>query len=142
MEEQNKQNETQQKETEAGAPVEAEPQPSSEKTTVDDATAKKVIYSLCYLWGILFFLPLLLYKGDSAATRHANEGLVLLLFSVVGNVVFGILSSFGGFIGTLFGIVAGVYSLLLLILGIIGIVYVVTDNDQPLPILGCIRIFK
>lgn len=105
---------------------------------IDKAAAQKVVYSLCYLWGILFFLPLILYKDNEQAKRHANEGLVLLLFSVIGNAVFGILSSFMGF----FGIIAGVYSVLLLILGIIGIVYVVTDKDEPLPLLGGIRIIK
>ena len=27
---------------------------------VNGETAKKVVYSLCYLWGILFFLPLMI----------------------------------------------------------------------------------
>ena len=109
---------------------------------VNGETAKKVVYSLCYLWGILFFLPLILYKNDKAAIRHANEGLVLLLFSVIGNAVFGILTSLGSFFAKVFGIIAGVYSLLLLLLGIIGIVYVVTDNQNELPIVGAIRILK
>ena len=52
----------------------------------DSEMTRKVIFSLCYLWGILFFIPLLMYKGDAKATRHANEGLLLLLFSVVGNI--------------------------------------------------------
>ena len=119
----------------------SEPQ-KSESPTIDKATERKVIFSLCYLWGILFFLPLVLYKGDAKATRHANEGLVLFLFSVIGNAVFGILTIFGGFIGRLFGILAGVYSLALLLLGILGIVYVVTDKDTPLPFIGGIKILK
>ena len=111
------------------------------KDAVNSSTGKKVICALCYLWGILFFLPLILYK-DSRSRRIANEGLVLLLFSVIGNAVFGILTSFGGFFATLFGAIAGVYSLLLLLLGILGIVYVVTDKDKPLPIIGSIHIIK
>ena len=111
---------------------------SSESASLDTETTKKIIYSLCYLWGILFFLPLILYKGDRAATRHANEGLLLLLLSVIGNIVFGVLSIFGWF----FGLIAGLYSLVLLIFGIIGIVYVVTDKNEPLPIIGSIRLIK
>ena len=123
------------------APVEPKER-EKDQPIIEKDTAKKVIYSLCYLWGILFFLPLILYTHDAAARRHANEGLVLLLFSVLGNMVFGILTAIGGFMRPLFGAVAGAYSVLLLALGIIGIVYVVTDKDKPLPLLGDIRIIK
>lgn len=112
--------------------------PDADAPAIDGNTAKKIIYSLCYLWGILFFLPLILYKDDKAATRHANEGLLLLLLSVIGNVVFGVLSSFLW----IFGLIAGIYSAALLVLGIVGIVYVVTDNDKKLPIIGGIVIIK
>ena len=78
-----------------------------------------------------------MYK-DAEAKRHANEGLVLLIISVVGNAIFGFLTKIAGF----FGIIAGVYSLLLFILGIIGIVYVVTDQNKPLPLIGGIKIIK
>lgn len=115
--------------------TETEPQ---RKEAKNDETAKKLIYSLCYLWGILFFLPLILYKEDKDAVMHANEGLVLLLFSVAGNVIFGILSVFGW----IFGMLSGVYSAVLLVLGIIGIVYVVTDKHEPLPLIGGIKLLK
>ena len=49
----------------------SEPQ-KSESPTIDKATERKVIFSLCYLWGILFFLPLVLYKGDANAHRHLS----------------------------------------------------------------------
>lgn len=104
----------------------------------DDEMTKKIIFSLCYLFGILFFVPLLLYKDDSRAIRHANEGLVLLLFSVVGNIVLGIVSGFLWF----FSIFIGLYSLFIFVLGIIGIVYVVTDQEKELPILGKIKLIK
>ncbi len=69
---------------------------------------------------------------------RANDGLILLLLSVIGNVVLGILTS----ISSIFGWLAGVWSLLLLLLGIIGIVYVVTDKNEPLPVIGKIRLIK
>lgn len=104
----------------------------------DDEVTKKILFSLCYLFGILFFVPLLLYKDDSRAIRHANEGLVLLLFSVVGNVILGIVSGFLWF----FSIFIGLYSLFIFVLGIIGIVYVVTDQEKELPLLGKIKLIK
>lgn len=77
------------KSNENSAPeVEVEEVKQNSNNSVDDSEmTKKVIFSLCYLWGILFFIPLILYKDDAKAMRHANEGLVLLLFSAVGNIV-------------------------------------------------------
>ncbi len=103
----------------------------------NDETVRKVLFCLCYLWGILFFIPLILYKDDVAKMR-ANDGLILLLLSVIGNVVFGILTS----ISSIFGWLAGVWSALLLLLGIIGIVYVVTNKNEPLPVIGKIKLIK
>ncbi len=114
-----------------------EPKKSND-VEVDSEMTKKVIFSLCYLWGILFFIPLLLYKGETKATRHANEGLLLLLFSVAGNIILGGLSS----LSWIFGMIAGLYSFALLILGIIGIIYVVTDQEKELPIIGKIKLLK
>lgn len=103
----------------------------------DDEVTRKVLFCLCYLWGILFFIPLILYKDD-IAKMHANEGLLLLLLSIIGNVVFGVLTR----VSIIFGWIAGVYSALLLVLGIIGIVYVVTDKNKTLPIIGGIKLIK
>ena len=114
-----------------------EPKKSND-VEVDSEVTKKIIFSLCYLWGILFFIPLLLYKGETKATRHANEGLLLFLFSVVGNIILGGLSK----ISWIFGMLAGLYSLAILILGIIGIIYVVTDQEKELPIIGKIKLLK
>ena len=144
MADENRPSEQQQKQddTTAGqAQSETTQKQSSSGVSVDTSTEKKIIYSLCYLWGILFFLPLILYKNDAKATRHANEGLLLLLFSVVGNAVFGILMRIPA-IGWIFGVLAGIYSLALLILGIVGIVYVVTDRDEELPLIGSIHLLK
>lgn len=144
MADENRPSEQQQKQddtTAAQARPETAQKQSSSGVSADTSTEKKIIYSLCYLWGILFFLPLILYKNDAKATRHANEGLLLLLFSVVGNAVFGILMRIPA-IGWIFGVLAGIYSLALLILGIVGIVYVVTDRDEELPLIGSIHLLK
>lgn len=143
MADENRPSEQQQKQDDTTA-AQARPetaQKQSSGVSADTSTEKKIIYSLCYLWGILFFLPLILYKNDAKATRHANEGLLLLLFSVVGNAVFGILMRVPA-IGWIFGVLAGIYSLALLILGIVGIVYVVTDRDEELPLIGSTHLLK
>lgn len=108
------------------------------RSTADDKTTRKIIFSLCYIFGILFFLPLILYKNDAEANRHANDGLVLLILSVIGNAVFGLLARVAG----VFGLIAGIYSLILFVFGIIGIVYVVTESDRSLPLIGALKIIK
>ena len=67
---------------------------------------------------------------------------MLLLFAVVGNLIFGCLSVIGGAVGTVFAVLSAVYSVLLLLLGIIGIVFVATDRQDDLPLLGRIKIIK
>lgn len=109
-----------------------------------DAMVKKVLFSLCYLWGILFFIPLIMYKDDDEAKTHANEGLVLLLISIVGNALCGIFTGIfmGNAIGTTFSILLGVFNVLVLLLGILGIVNVVTENGRSLPVIGTIKLIK
>lgn len=136
--EETKETEQQAAETQAAPEVKAEVVKENSDDDKNDAIVKKVIFSLCYLWGILFFLPLIMYKGDSTATKHANNGLVLLLVSVIGNIILGGLSA----LTSVFGILAGVFSLLMLVFGILGIVYVVTDQDKDLPLISKIKILK
>lgn len=121
--------------------ADAEIKNSSADSQKNDDIVRKIIFALCYLWGILFFLPLILYKNDNEAKVHANQGLVLLLFSVIGNLIFSILT-FIPVLNVIFSVIAWIYSAALLILGIIGIVYVVTDNKNPLPLIGGIKIIK
>ena len=66
----------------------------------------------------------------------------MLIFSVAGNAVFGILTAFGGVMAAIFGVAAGLYSFAILIIGILGIVYVVNEEDKELPFFGKIRILK
>lgn len=105
-------------------------------------TERKVVFSLCYLWGILFFLPLILYKNDEEAKFRANEGLVLLIVSVIGNAVFGILTAIGGAVATVFGIITGVFNLGILILAIIGIINVINGDKKELPLLGKYKLIR
>lgn len=112
---------------------------------------RRLIFALCYFWEVLFFIPLIMYK-DSKATRHANEGLVILLFSIGGGVIYGILISIFAILGLvnlfcLIGVIVvsiifAIYAIGLFVLKIIGIIYALTDKDEALPILGKIKILK
>ncbi len=136
MDEEEKKAEVSEEETETKSEEKKEEKP------VTDKTERKIVFSLCYLFGLLFFLPLILYKDDAEAKKHANNGLAMLIFSVVGNAVFGILTAFGGVMAAIFGVAAGLYSFAILIIGILGIVYVVNEEDKELPFFGKIRILK
>ena len=54
----------------------------------DDFSQRKAVCAVAYLFGILFFLPLILYPNDAFGKFHANQSLVLLIVSVCGSVVF------------------------------------------------------
>lgn len=103
-----------------------------------DEQTKKVICSLAYLFGILFFLPLILYPEDSFARFHANQALVVLIATVVGEVVFGILCA----LLPILGILCGVFGLAVLIACIWAIIGVVKGEKRELPFIGRFSIIK
>ena len=121
-------------------------QNNDNRNGLNDDTARKLILSLGYIIWILFFLPLVAYPNDAEAKRRANEQLNLFLFGVVGNVLLGILTGVFAAVlpvlSVIFAIVISLYDLCLLILGVVGIVYAVTGNDKPLPVVGAFAFIK
>ena len=111
------------------------------KCPSNDQTQKKVIFILSYLFGILFFLPLVLYPNDADARFHANQALLILLCAVIGEVVFGILCLIP-FVGVVFGILCGLLGLVVLIACIYCIVGVAKGECWELPILGKFRLIR
>lgn len=103
-----------------------------------DMLQKKVICAIAYLFGILFFLPLILYPNDEFGKFHANQTLVLLIVSVVGGVVCGILSliPFAGII------ISAAFSILMLVLCIIGLVGAAQGQMKELPVIGKFKLIK
>ena len=111
------------------------------QNAADDRTQKQIICSLAYVFGILFFLPLVVYPNDEFAKFHANQALVVLLTVVIGEVVFGILSIIP-VVGIVFSILCGVFGLLMLIFCILAILGVVREEKYELPIIGKIKLLK
>lgn len=128
-------------ETTAEPEAKAETTAPAEKKIDEDTLVKKIIYCLCYIWGILFFVPLIAYKDDEEAKIHANHGLALLLLAIGGNVLFGLLTMIAA-LHVVFSVIAAVYSLALLVLGIMGIINVVTGNVKKLPIISSFKLIK
>ncbi len=105
----------------------------------------KIMSIFAYI-GILFLIPLLLAKDSKFARFHTNQGLVLFIFDLLSGVIIAVVSIVLGLIpgigAILAGVVSGVIGLAILVFMILGIVNVVTDKTNELPIIGKIRILK
>lgn len=97
-----------------------------------DITENKIFAMLAYI-GILFLVPLLVAKKSSFARFHTNQGFVLFLCWVGVAVI-----SWIPFLGWL---VAGLGSIFLLILSVMGLLGAYKGHMHPLPFIGKIRIY-
>ena len=102
---------------------------------------KKVVCALTYLFGILFFLPLIVYPDDDFAKFHTNQGLIVLLVSVIGGAVFGILTMLP-VVGLVFTILSSLFGVVMLVACIFGILNVVREEKRELPVIGKFTIIK
>lgn len=96
-----------------------------------DVETHKGICVLCYL-GLLLLIPLLMYKDSPYVRYHCNQGLILLIFSVIVSAVAAI-----PILGWIITIIGGIFSFVLFI---IGIVNTVNGRCRELPLIGRFRI--
>lgn len=88
----------------------------------------KVMAILAY---IIFFIPLLAVKNRSAFLNyHCNQGLGLFIVALAGSIVLGMILPYGLYM------ISNLWSLLMLVLMIIGIINVTKHETKPLPIIG------
>lgn len=104
--------------------------PAAPEIDPEDVSSNKLMGVLAYL-GILVFIPLLAAKNSKFARFHVNQGLILLICSVV-----------SWFVGRLSPAVAWVLNAVIFVLAIIGIVNVVKGVTKKLPLIGNIRIIQ
>ena len=109
-----------------------------QNTQISDESTKKIICAFGYLFGILFFLPLVLYPQDDFARFHANQALAVLIVTVAGEVVFGILCAFL----PILGILCGVFGLAMFIACIYAVVGAAKGEKWNIPLIEKIRILK
>jgi len=100
--------------------------------SAEDIEKNKVISALAY---ILFFLPLIACPESSFGKFHANQGLLLLIVGIIGNIVLGIIPVIGWIILPIFGLVV-------FILCIMGLIGALNGKAKELPIIGKYRIIK
>jgi uncharacterized membrane protein len=100
--------------------------------TPEDIENNKTMAGLAY---ILFFLPLIVCPESKYAKFHANQGLLLLIAGIAGNVVLGIIPVIGWLLIPIYGI--GI-----LILGIMGLINGFGGKAKELPLIGKYTILK
>ena len=106
----------------------------------NDIQQNKVMGILAYIsWLVL--IPIFAAKESKFARFHANQGLVLAIAEIICWIVLGILGNIP-FIGWIFGIIDGLFSLVCLIFAVIGIVNAANGKAKELPIVGKFKILK
>lgn len=98
-----------------------------------DAAANRGICILCYL-GPLFLIPYFTRRASPFVSFHSNQGLVLLLFELIGGIALHV-----PFLGWLIGAFCGIFAFICFVLGIIN---VSNGEMKPLPLIGGISILN
>lgn len=118
-----------------------EAQKSHQDPKQKDIEENKAIAVLSYI-GILFVVPLLIRKESEFAVYHAKQGLVLFIISTISGMVMGLFGAvaiipiLGLIIFLLVFLVWGVVMLGVFVLMIMGIINVLQGKMKPLPLIG------
>ncbi|WP_069998034.1 DUF4870 domain-containing protein [Cellulosilyticum sp. I15G10I2] len=99
---------------------------------VEDIEKNKVIAGLAYF---IFFLPLIVCPDSAFGKFHANQGLLLFIVSIAGNIIFTLIPFVGWIILPFFGI-------FIMVLVIMGLINGLQGKAKELPIIGKYRIIK
>ncbi len=97
-----------------------------------DIEANKTMAGLAY---ILFFLPLVVSPNSPFGRFHANQGLLLLILGIAGNIILTFLPLINLILWPIFG-------LFVLVLFVIGLVNGFGGKAKELPLIGSIRLIK
>lgn len=110
----------------------ASSQAHEEYFPAEDIEKGKTMAGLSYL---IFFLPLVACPESKYGRFHANQALLLLLVSIAGNIVLGIIPVVGWMLLPFFAIV-------ILVFVVMGIVNGLGGKAKQLPIIGKFTLIK
>ncbi|WP_352418985.1 hypothetical protein [Proteiniborus sp.] len=99
---------------------------------LEDVEKNKVMAGLAY---IIFFLPLLACPDSKFGKFHANQGLLLLILGFAGSVIL-------SFIPVIGWLLLPVFSIVVLVFGIIGLVNGLSGKAKELPVIGKFKLLK
>lgn len=110
---------------------------------LEEEKSKGKVACLIGYFFVLFFIPLL-HKNNKYCKYHANQSLVLLVFSLSGGVLLKFLSLiFDTLSLNIISLILKVlFSIILIIYLSLGIMNVFQDKAQDLPIIGKCRLIK
>lgn len=110
-----------------------------------DIADNKILSLFAYI-GLLILIPVFAAKDSKYARFHINQGLLLIIASIILGVAVGIVSALTIWIPVIGLIISSVLSLAAEIIPfvfmIIGIVNAVTGKAKELPVIGKFRILK
>jgi len=115
--------------------MEQETKTPETNTPKKDDSNDKIMGVISYI-GILWIVPLLAAKDSKFAMYHANQGLVLFLFSVLVGFAGSLIPIIGWFLLLPIG------SIFVLVLAIMGIINALNGKMKPLPLIGGFTILK
>ena len=125
-----------------GSGVKKQANQASDVYYAGDIEANRIIAALAYL-PCLFFLPLVACPGSAFGRYHANQGLALMIVSVIWGVTFSFVTFVLGFIPILGHIAIAILSMSWLAffgLFILGIINALGGRTRELPVIGRIKI--
>ncbi|PIT87770.1 MAG: hypothetical protein COU31_01195 [Candidatus Magasanikbacteria bacterium CG10_big_fil_rev_8_21_14_0_10_40_10] len=109
--------ENQSKQVQGGQPAQ------SGQPNTPTGSSDKVMGVLAY---IIFFIPLLTSaKNDPFVKYHVKQGLMVFLIALA-----------GGILGSVLYLLAGLVQLFVLVMVVLGIINVLNDKKEPLPLIG------
>lgn len=104
---------------------------SEKNYTPEDIEKNKVVAAIAYA---IFFVPLLVDKDSEFGKFHANQGLLLLIVSLLGNAILTV---------SIIGIILlPVLNVILLVLFIMGVINAINGEAKDLPVIGKYRLLK
>jgi uncharacterized membrane protein len=106
-----------------------------DKKPTDDPEQVKIMAALAY-FGILFFLPLVTNPESTFGKFHANQGLLLLLFGIIGSTIGTVIPIIGWFL------ILPLVSIASLVFFIMGIVTALNKEMKRLPLIGNYDLIK
>jgi len=104
----------------------------SKEFTDDDIFKNKTVAALAYL---IFFLPLIAAPDSKFGKFHANQGLVLLLATIAGNIILGIIPILGWILIPIFG-------LAIFIIAVLALVNTLNGYAKKIPLIGDINLIN
>ncbi|MEG2597082.1 MAG: DUF4870 domain-containing protein [Oscillospiraceae bacterium] len=99
-----------------------------------NSTNEKVMNVLSYI-GFLFVIGLITNGNNPVVRYHANQGLLLFIAGIIGNVVMKVVACLP-FLGWIGSIGVGAVSICSLALTVIGVVHAANGEQKPLPVIG------